>query len=205
MSSCKASASRECLKNFRPHLKQVVSELAKADYTKRAMKSVLTSMLNSVCDEVGSVQDCEESLKVERFIRTSLYCKLMGHPLGPYIISDMVGRMLDKCVVTECGCIVLQDNPTQRVQVNMRLDHMRILKEDGIDFGKSKRFTGTHVILLYHGFVPGDRDNASHLCHNHACINIDHLVFEHELLNFARRKCAQSGECCCGSGCIMFN
>jgi len=64
-----------------------------------------------------------------------------------------------------------------------------------------------HVVLVMHGKIPREDEQASHLCHNAACIDIDHLVWESSDRNMRRRKCMARGKCICGltPQCIFCN
>jgi hypothetical protein len=54
-----------------------------------------------------------------------------------------------------------------------------------------------HVVLLMNGYMPKDDEHASHLCHNSACIFVDHLVWESAGHNMRRSRCKQAGVCVC--------
>ena len=73
-------------------------------------------------------------------------------------------------------------------------------------YNKFRRRTecGTDIVVNAHRLVLyikmgsvniPDEIQSSHLCHNKACINIDHIMPENKFLNRARRTCNQEGSC----------
>lgn len=61
---------------------------------------------------------------------------------------------------------------------------------DNADFRPDFPFVATQVVLAYNGrFAANKTDEASHLCHRRACLNIDHLVWESRQANEARKNC----------------
>jgi hypothetical protein len=54
-----------------------------------------------------------------------------------------------------------------------------------------------HVVLVIHGYMPQEDEHASHLCHNPACINVKHLVWESPGHNMRRMRCKLAGKCVC--------
>lgn len=55
----------------------------------------------------------------------------------------------------------------------------------------------SQVVLIAAGFFPEEDEEASHLCHNGACIRLEHLVWERGDYNRRRKICAKLGECVC--------
>lgn len=55
----------------------------------------------------------------------------------------------------------------------------------------------SHVMLVMHGKLPREDEQASHLCHNRACIDVTHLVWESPGNNARRKHCVQHGKCVC--------
>ena len=54
-----------------------------------------------------------------------------------------------------------------------------------------------HVVLVMHGKLPKEDEHASHLCHNSACVRIEHLVWESAGHNMRRMRCQARGACVC--------
>ena len=51
------------------------------------------------------------------------------------------------------------------------------------------KFHQLHINAIPAGLV------SSHLCHNKACINPDHIIFEEQLVNNQRNSCKNEGRC----------
>jgi len=54
-----------------------------------------------------------------------------------------------------------------------------------------------HVVLVMNGQFPQEDEQASHLCHNGACIKLQHLRWESAGHNMRRAHCQREGECVC--------
>jgi len=54
-----------------------------------------------------------------------------------------------------------------------------------------------HVVLVMNGLLPNEDEQASHLCHNRACVKLEHLVWESPGHNMRRKRCQAGGKCVC--------
>lgn len=55
----------------------------------------------------------------------------------------------------------------------------------------------SHLVLIKAGKYPVEDDEASHLCHNSSCIELDHLIWERGDFNRRRRFCVRAKKCVC--------
>ena len=58
-------------------------------------------------------------------------------------------------------------------------------------------FFAAHIMLISHGKYPQEDEQASHLCHEPSCLNIDHLIWADAGKNLRRIRCRKFHECCC--------
>ena len=55
-----------------------------------------------------------------------------------------------------------------------------------------------HAVLAQHGYYPsGDRNVCSHLCHNSACVKVEHLCWSSSNENALREDCRVQKKCVC--------
>lgn len=77
----------------------------------------------------------------------------------------------------------------------------RALRNQNTLFKPSTTFMQGAVVLAYHGeFAADAKMHCSHLCHNPACIRVDHLTWESGPSNEKRKNCA--GFVACDCGCV---
>lgn len=55
----------------------------------------------------------------------------------------------------------------------------------------------SQLVLVSHGFFPSEDDEASHICHEPTCVDVDHLVWERGDFNRRRKKCFKLRRCVC--------
>ena len=77
-------------------------------------------------------------------------------------------------------------------------------KDANREVSPDKLLYASHVAAVAHANFPSlATDECSHLCHNAACVNPDHLVWESHQMNTSRINCVGSVTCKCGNETIL--
>jgi len=78
-------------------------------------------------------------------------------------------------------------------------EHARAEVASGERKTNAVMYTCSHIVLVANGRVPRAIGlQASHLCHETKCLNIDHLVWEYRYDNLRRNRCIGESACICG-------
>lgn len=95
-------------------------------------------------------------------------------------------------------CILYTRNTSNgRGYVYLSRSQSRNIWWKNFDSGKTRKFLATHVALASIGSFKKHGQEASHLCKDKECVNVNHLVFEDAETNLSRNGCVPNREILC--------